>query len=260
MERTTAAHLREALQVRYAMPEWATFYEVACGTGSNGGRYADAVAMNMFPSRGLAVHGFEIKISRSDFLHELKQPEKSHAVQKYCDFWWLVTPKEIVKPGELPMTWGHLELRGSKLFNATNAPKLKAETIDRSFAAALIRRAGELDAGQRQAALQQLRERDEASFNERVESATRRLRSELVQVKESVRQFEEASGIAISSYSAARIGKGVLDLFTNYKTLPERLADLKRSADSINRDIDKALADFLAEGCATSVLSEGAES
>ena len=58
------------------------------------GRYADAVAMNLFPSRGLALHGFEIKVSKSDFKSEIENPEKSVPVQQYCDHWWIVAPAE----------------------------------------------------------------------------------------------------------------------------------------------------------------------
>lgn len=74
-------------------------------------RTADAIAIDTWESKGLELHGFEVKCSRSDWLTELKTPEKSEPFRKFCDRWWLVTSsKDIVKPGELPHGWGHMAL------------------------------------------------------------------------------------------------------------------------------------------------------
>src|SRR5438128_1984050 len=100
----------------FAAPEYALLYEVAKGTGSYGGRYADAVAMSLYPSRGLYLSGFEVKTSRSDWLSEMKNPKKADDIGKYCDFWYLVVgSNSIVKPGELPLTWGLIEPFKDKL-------------------------------------------------------------------------------------------------------------------------------------------------
>ncbi|MBW6523471.1 hypothetical protein KZ810_08160 [Sphingomonas sp. RHCKR47] len=140
-ERYTAAQVRAALLNRYRAPEWACFFEVADSTGARATRSADAIAMSLYPSRGLRLHGFEIKVSRSDWLHELKQPEKSVALQRYCDHWWIVTPADIVKDGELPPTWGHLILKGNGFNCAIKAPVLEREAWSPEFLAALLRRA-----------------------------------------------------------------------------------------------------------------------
>lgn len=141
--RYTAADVRAALMNRYRAPEWACFFEVADRTGARATRSADAIAMSLYPSRGLRLHGFEIKVSRSDWLHELKQPDKSVPLQRYCDHWWIVTPADIVKDGEMPPTWGHLILKGNGLNCATKAPALPREPWAPEFLAALLRRAHE---------------------------------------------------------------------------------------------------------------------
>ena len=52
-------------------------------------------------------HGFEIKISRSDWLLELSQPDKAQAFIPYTHYWnLLVSDPSIVKEGELPHGWG----------------------------------------------------------------------------------------------------------------------------------------------------------
>lgn len=138
-----SSDIRAALSRKFCAPEWAIFYEVGEGTGARGGRYADAVAMNLWPSRGCELHGFEIKVSRSDWLNELKQPDKSEPVQRNCDRWWVVTPADIIKPGELPPTWGHYIVKGNGLNVATIAPQLERANWQPPFLAALLRRAHE---------------------------------------------------------------------------------------------------------------------
>ncbi len=68
--------------------------------------------MNLYPSRGLEINGFEVKGSRQDWIKELKSPEKSAPVQRFCDRWWIVAPAGIIQPGELPPTWGQFENGG----------------------------------------------------------------------------------------------------------------------------------------------------
>lgn len=144
----TATDVRALLRKRYQHPEWALCFEVANATGTNARRYADAVAMNLFPSRGLAVHGFEIKVSKADFMSEIANPEKSAAVQQYCDHWWIVAPANAVDESLLPATWGWLRVDGTKLVAAKSAPALEAKPVTRAFMAALVRRANEVDAGE----------------------------------------------------------------------------------------------------------------
>lgn len=135
----SAADLREMIRKRYPAPEWATLFEVANGTGAGQSRWADAVAMNLWPSRGMAVHGFEVKVSRTDWRKELSQPEKANEVARFCDFWWLVAPEAIVKSGELPLGWGHLAPENDKLKVVANAAQMKPEPLTRHFVGALLR-------------------------------------------------------------------------------------------------------------------------
>jgi hypothetical protein len=68
--------------------------------------------MNLYPSRGLEINGFEVTASRQDWIKELKSPEKSAPVQRFCDRRWIVAPAGIIQPGELPPTWGQFENGG----------------------------------------------------------------------------------------------------------------------------------------------------
>ena len=69
--------------------------EVPNATGGLSKRRADAVAMNLFPSKNYEIRGFEIKISKSDLKRDLDNGSKSNEVAKYCDYWFLVTPRDL---------------------------------------------------------------------------------------------------------------------------------------------------------------------
>lgn len=72
------------------------------------------------------IHGFEVKVSRADWLREKRTHDeefpaawKSYPWGRYCTHWWLVVPhKDIVQPGELPEGWGLLV--GSKRLRAVH--------------------------------------------------------------------------------------------------------------------------------------------
>lgn len=156
-------------------PEWAVMTEVASRTGGGGGdtRYADAIAMNLWPSRGLAIHGFEVKVYRGDWMRELKNPEKAEAIHRFCDYWWIVAPDGVVLDGELPEGWGLLSPNnGARLRVVTKAAKVAEPTpAGRGFLAAMLRRAVQQtpDVLAINAAVKAERERLDGSYRDRLE-------------------------------------------------------------------------------------------
>ena len=101
----------------------------------NEGRWADfivqdtwqgSVSLDLRESHGYPRHGFEIKVSRSDWLNELKDPFKAQAFIPYCHYWYLVIANEsMVKKDELPDNWGLLVPRGENLYTITKAKRNK---------------------------------------------------------------------------------------------------------------------------------------
>lgn len=82
-----------------------------CGLNNSFGaqRRVDAVHIGFTGTSGQILRGHEVKVSRSDWLHELDQPNKATLWQNECHEWWLVTPTPtIVALGELPPGWGHM--------------------------------------------------------------------------------------------------------------------------------------------------------
>lgn len=142
----TEGELLAMLRARYGAragngPRWALCTHVRDQAGFNASRTLDAVVMDTWPSSGLALHGFEIKCSRSDWLRELAEPDKAAAFTRWLDFFWVVAPQEVVKHAELPEGWGLLEVRTRGLVAVVKPRPLSPEPLNRSFVACLLRSA-----------------------------------------------------------------------------------------------------------------------
>ncbi len=193
----------ERLRVKFAAPEYGFLDQVRNATGASYSlRTADAIAMSLWPSRGLELHGFEVKISRTDWLKEKKNPAKADEIQKYCDRWWLaVGHKDIVEEGELPPMWGLIVPHGRGLRISKAAPVLNAADLDASFLAAVIRRAAEKV--ENRAALAKSR-REGLKDGEKISH------DRIDELEKIIKTFEEASGVKIRhSWRLSHIGEAV---------------------------------------------------
>lgn len=105
----------EALRTHFVEGAVAMLPQVASETGAAARRVADAIVMQLWPSRGLTIECVEIKVARSDLLKEYQQPEKGDLIGRFCDKFWIATPPGIVKQSDFdddtfPKAWGCLEV------------------------------------------------------------------------------------------------------------------------------------------------------
>lgn len=240
-------HVRNAIRKRYGAPAFAVFFEVGNATGFRCSRHADAVAMSIWPSRGLEVIGIECKASRSDWTRERDNPAKAESIQKYCDRWFLLTENAaILRDGELPTTWGHLTMRGKVIHQLVDAPKLTPEPLTRSFVAAMLRRANEDRPGRDEinAAVEERLKEAQASWERMHAHQQVRDMQELKELREQVAAFTAASGISIGRYTdgaeLGRLVKCVEDLTSargfrsRMNALQSNAKELRATADSID--------------------------
>jgi hypothetical protein len=241
-----AEDVMEALRSRYPSGEWALLPQVGNATGGAVRGWADAIAMNLWPSRGLALHGFEIKVSRSDWLRELRRPEKADAFVERCDYWWLaVSEKEIVKPGELPDGWGLLFMHGKTLRCQIDAKRQDRDDLyHRSFLAAILRQANNVvtpDALIRKAekkGYERGRAGQEATWTYDKEQHEK--------LRQTVGDFEKASGLRINSYQGgAELGRAVSQVLNGGEAQARRsMENLKATAERIVETTTQGLADL----------------
>lgn len=122
---------------------WTRAEHVASSLGYQPKRVADFIAADKCPGwpygSALALHGHEVKVSRSDWLTELRDPLKAEAFKPYMHYWWLVVPdSSIVKPGELPEGWGLMVKSGNKLRAKVQAPRLSPDPLPLDLAISMM--------------------------------------------------------------------------------------------------------------------------
>lgn len=201
-----SADVAAALRDRYAAPEWAVLFEVPNATGGAAARRADAIAMSLWPSRGLEIHGFEIKVERRDWLRELKEPQKAEEIARFCDRWWIAAAPDVVKDGELPAGWGLLVLRGASLRQEREAPVREGVVTTRPFLASMLRAAAA--ASPAEEAIRAAVERARAEERKIAKTSADAMRSgadrDMERLQKAVDDFEAASGVRISTYSGGK--------------------------------------------------------
>jgi len=146
----TAASIIEALRrhhsgASYGAP-WAFFAELRIGTGY--GREAeqriDAWAMALWPSAQFKRVAYEVKISRSDFLREIKDPGKRRRAMVFSNEFYFATPFGLLKESEIPPECGLVEIRpDGRLRTVVDAPHRDTPPPSWRFMAAIIRRAND---------------------------------------------------------------------------------------------------------------------
>jgi hypothetical protein len=78
----SSSELLRLLAAQWPSPDCAFIPEFRGGTGWSRESRADAIAMHCWPSMGLELVGFELKISRGDWLRERKQPWKADPIKQ----------------------------------------------------------------------------------------------------------------------------------------------------------------------------------
>src|SRR5579872_2408909 len=109
----SAVHLLDVLEtaLHASKSEWLFLRELRAGTGhrNNGGQRLDAFALNCLPHLAMKRVCYEVKISRGDFLGEIKQPLKRRVGMRYSNEFYFVTPGGLVAPSEVPVECGLIE-------------------------------------------------------------------------------------------------------------------------------------------------------
>lgn len=235
--RVRSSDVTAAMREIYCAPEWAILFEVASETGGTAKRRADALAMSLWPSRGMEVHGFEIKVDRRDWLRELKEPKKAEEIARFCDRWWLVALPNVAKLDELPIGWGLILFENGTLRTVKDAPAQDPIPITRRFLAALLRAASDQSPSELlvRAAVERTRAEEREFAKAQVEGIEARAEANLAALKKVIDDFEAASGVALRTYGDGRkIGEAVRTVldggFEAHRRRIERATYLLRDA------------------------------
>lgn len=226
------------------MPEFVTLANVATPSGT----YADAVAINLWRSRGYEVVGFEVKSARSDWLREKKDPAKAEGVAKFCNTFWIVANEGVVKLDELPLGWGLLEPKGTGLVTKQKAKELEHKyTLTVPFMVNIIRRA--VEKGEMTEELNAAREAGRLAGIELGKKASephelKMLREENERWKQMAADFQTRTGIEISAWTSTEKLARLWRLVDRTDWLQRSIEHSILSFESAAKNGKQILADF----------------
>lgn len=141
-DREVTAKIKLSVKRRYDYPTWLMVFEFQ----NRDQKRADCLALNTSASRNFKLVGFEFKASRSDWLREKKDHQKSDWFVQMSDEWYVVAGRRnVVNEEELPPGWGLLELKPSarlyKLVESDLDPQTQDVEPDRRFYAKFMKKA-----------------------------------------------------------------------------------------------------------------------
>ena len=231
--------------------EYVFLFDVPNVVGLRQERRCDGVAIGMWQSTGHLIHGFEVKVSRSDWLRELKDVSKADHFIEQCDRWWLVTgDASIAKLDEIPAAWGWMNATKTGLRIQRPAQPLPQDKalIKRVWAFALIRRAAErreVNSPEIQAILQSNRAEVERQARWTIEREIKGAVPKLEALQKKVDAFEKESGMKLDDWRLGNVGKLARKLNAisedGYRGFEKTLTNQIQSLESLAKEMREAL-------------------
>lgn len=246
----TESQIASALATHHSGNEWAFLTQVRNSTGfQRAVRTADAVAISLWPSRGIYATGYEIKVSKADLKKELDSPEKAEEIARFCRYWFVATPKDLCKPEDLPPNWGLVTINEDGKPSWKKPAKENEHAIEPSwlFVASVLRNVG--DSVVPKAAFDKRIEEERRKYEKSAKDSEgwelKRLRESHDKMVQRIAAFEEQSGIKLDRYSEhfnGSIGEAV-KIIRDIQVIGygDRLRSLQGQAAEIAANIGRVL-------------------
>jgi hypothetical protein len=112
--RATATAMLDILETALhgGKSEWLFLRELRIGTGHRHHEMQrlDAFALNCLPHLGMKRVCYELKMSRADYLGEVRRPLKRRIGMRFSNEFYFVTPAGMLSPDEIPTDCGLVEI------------------------------------------------------------------------------------------------------------------------------------------------------
>ena len=96
----------------YPRSQWVVFDKLKMGKGyrCGGNRFIDLFAFNKYPSKNFERVAYEIKLSRADFIRELRNIDKARWPIYFANQFYYVAPLGVIPKDKIPSPCGLIEL------------------------------------------------------------------------------------------------------------------------------------------------------
>jgi hypothetical protein len=144
-KKVSARAIIEQLRLLHSKDEnqWAVFAELRAGTGYDNQQRIDLFAMNLYPSNNFRSIAYEVKISRADFVNEIKKPKKRKFAESVAHECYFAVPHAMITSDEVPEGWGLYEINAAGPRRTKIALQRDSVTWGQSFVASIARRSAD---------------------------------------------------------------------------------------------------------------------
>jgi hypothetical protein len=242
MRHWTESDVYQALETVFPSPAHVLLAQVRNGTGfAAKTRTADALALSVYPSRGLWLAGIEIKVTRSDWRREKADPDKAESMAKYCRYWYVAAPAGVVPADDLPETWGLIECaRTGKALSAQVArkpDKMDPAPLTMPVICSILRNQAAATVPAHQ--LRQVQDTIHEQATQIADAKCASLEQQIAEERRTRIEFEKLAGVQINCWNHGHIARAVkqvlaveqVDVIT--ANLRRAIADARRAIDNI---------------------------
>lgn len=240
--KVNTADVMAALRKKYSGADermWAggLYLEETGINGSGAQSRCDALYAGFTSDSGRTLIGHEVKVSRSDWLAELKKQGKADFWHDNCHQWYIVAPAEVVMEAELPESWGLMLFQGSRLVIKKRSP-VRQLTPSWTAVRSMLSRAETLRA---QSVLNAQRQASDQTHQQMRELQTRLQAAEMSaggtsELQRQIREIvTEVRGQHYGAIDVERIVAAVLDVQSLIEASRQLRATLERSIEDANR-------------------------
>lgn len=212
-------------------------------------RRFDLLAIHAWQSGRREAHGFEVKVSRADWLREAADPAKSAPLMARCNRYWLVCPPDVCAKTEVPESWGLLHVYDDQIRQAKPAPELSPEPWDDAMWRCMLLRCATRTTANAELSLAYENGRkdgaDEAKGRENRELNQLRLENERLSAR--AKEFAELTGVELDRWAHDTELRAVAAVALKLVRMPRdarasHLTNLASWAQRINATLTEAAA------------------
>lgn len=139
-DKITEAKILGMLEEKHSGADCLFFKLLRTATGFTDARTMDAYAFYIYQKDQRKKIAYEVKISKSDFMREIHDPDKRREAMLFSNQYYFVAPKGMIAPRELPEGTGLMEVSKSVIRTRSAAPWKKCDTLPDWFIASLLHR------------------------------------------------------------------------------------------------------------------------
>lgn len=140
-----SAEVMRGLAARHRLEDGWIFIPEAPMPSPAGNHKVDALAMNCYAYLKWPLVGYEIKVSRSDFTAELREPAKTARSAAFCSAFYFACPAGLIEPKEVPDPYGLMVVQPSGRTRIVKQSRLERPEPTWNLVGLLMRRLAQLE-------------------------------------------------------------------------------------------------------------------